>query len=197
MSELTDAAAAAPRPIKGRTTAAPPPPPEPTADAYAAQEPPRPESALTGGPTGSAVAAPIGLYGEVEPAFQPGFQRKPFGTMEQKLAYPERPGYHRHWFNDAPDKPGRIEEAYNAGYTHVRDRFGRPVVRTVGRGGIKAYLMEIPAPMFLADMEAQERINRTIESAIKGGRLTNNPDEADVRYIPTDGAKRGIRFEDE
>jgi hypothetical protein len=44
--------------------------------------------------------------------------RKPFGSMSLKLDYPQRDGFHRHWFNDIP---GRIGRAQEAGYEHVKD----------------------------------------------------------------------------
>lgn len=195
-SELS--VAGGPKPLKPRTAPPPPPPPEAARTTESPYEPQgeRPEpavrSALSGDmPTGTGVAM-LGINGEVEPFFVPGFTRTPFGAMSQKLAAEERLGYHRHWFNDPLDKPGRIEEAYNAGYTHVRDKNRRPIVRTVGRGGLKAYLMEIPEHMWLADMTAQERVNQRIESAIRGGKLSRDPDD-DTRYVP----RGAIRFEDE
>ena len=36
------------------------------------------------------------------------FVRKPFGTFDQKLAYPSREGFHRHWFNDEPGRQHTI-----------------------------------------------------------------------------------------
>src|ERR1041384_4296280 len=45
-------------------------------------------------------------------------KRKPFGSQGQKLAYADRPGYHRHWFNDTP---GRIMDAQSAAYDFVLD----------------------------------------------------------------------------
>ena len=75
--------------------------------------------------------------------------RKPFGAMEQKLYWPKRPGYHRHWFNDTP---GRIDAALQAGYAHVTGRDEKPVCRVVGKreggGGLMGYLMEIPEEWF-------------------------------------------------
>src|SRR5215470_18361582 len=68
----------------------------------------------------------------------------PFGALTQKLAYPSRPGYHRHWFNDDEN---RIDVAREGGYEHVT-KDGVPVSRKAGvnkAGGVMlAYLMEIP-----------------------------------------------------
>jgi len=133
------------------------------------------------------------LYGEVEPARIPGFVRKPFGDIEQKLAWPVRFGYHRHWFNDPQDKPGRIDQAYLAGYVHVRDNSGKAISRIVGRGGLRAYLMECPTEFWEADQAALERRNRKVDHAIKGGTLDLKPGEEKTRYVP----KEGIDFRDE
>lgn len=94
---------------------------------------------------------------EATPARRKPFERKPFGTWDQKLAYPSREGFHRHWFND---EPGRIMRARDAGYTQVEDDQGRPVstVVGIGRGGqpLVAFLMEIPQEWRDEDMRAQE-----------------------------------------
>ena len=84
--------------------------------------------------------------------------RKPFGSINQKLAYADRAGYHRHWFNDAGN---RIHDASAAGYSHVKNaEDGRNVERVVGtaEGGtpLVAYLMEIPEEWYKADMAAQQ-----------------------------------------
>lgn len=83
--------------------------------------------------------------------------RKPFGNMDQKLNYPERKGYHRHWFNDVP---GRLQRAEEAGYEQVMAPDGKPVqmVVGVGRGGnaLTAYLHEIPLEDYQEDMAAQD-----------------------------------------
>lgn len=82
--------------------------------------------------------------------------RKPFGAFTQKLALPERAGYHRHWFNDAP---GRVDEAVANGWAHIKDKEGKPVSRIVGRGrdngALKAYAMELPKVFWEEDMRAR------------------------------------------
>lgn len=82
--------------------------------------------------------------------------RKPFGAMTQKLALPERPGYHRHWFND---EPGRIDEATSNGWAHVKDREGKSIRRVVGRGrdsgAMYGYAMELPIVFWQADQKAR------------------------------------------
>ena len=84
--------------------------------------------------------------------------RKPLGAFSQKLALPERRGYHRHWFNDVA---GRIEEANANGWAHVKDKDGRNISRCVGSGRDKAamyaYAMEIPEVFWLEDLAARNR----------------------------------------
>jgi hypothetical protein len=108
--------------------------------------------------------------------------RKPFGSTDQKLAFPPRNGYHRHWFND---EPGRIYSAEQAGYDHVKGIDGKPVSRIVGTrqggGAILAFLMEIPEEWYQEDMKRlQDEVDRK-EAGIRRG----NVEKAD----PTDKAK--------
>lgn len=90
---------------------------------------------------------------------RPARVRKPFGSTSQKLYWPPRPGFHRHWFNDAP---GRIEEAIEAGYDHVQEKGGQPVKRKVGKhssgDAMYAFLMETPEEYFQEDMAAQQKL---------------------------------------
>ncbi|ACI52206.1 conserved hypothetical protein [Gluconacetobacter diazotrophicus PA1 5] len=123
--------------------------------------------------------------------------RKPFGTHEQKLAYPNRDGYHRHWFND---EPGRIARAQEAGYTQVMDDSGKPVSMTVGvtRGGGPqiAYLMEIPEEWYREDMAAQDAEHRVIMDQIRNGQVPGGPTGADrsAQYVPV---ATGIKISEE
>lgn len=99
-----------------------------------------------------------GLSADGQRGPRPGFVRKPFGSQRQKLQYPNREGYHRHWFND---EPGRIEAAAEAGYEHVRDERKGGNVQTVvgtarGGGALIAFLMEIPEEWYREDMAANE-----------------------------------------
>jgi hypothetical protein len=117
--------------------------------------------------------------------------RKPFGAMTLKLAYPDRPGFHRHWFNETA---GRIQRAEEAGYTHVEAN-GKPVQKVVGTaeggGPLNAFLMEIPQEWYHEDMAAQQREIDDKEKAIKRGELESQ--EGDNRYVPNQGIsiKRG------
>lgn len=114
--------------------------------------------------------------------------RKPFGSQIQKLAYPQRVGFHRHWFND---EPGRIEEALQAGYTHVEDKDGRKVQRVVGvatqGGALMGFLMEIPEEWFKEDMARNQQVVDERDAAIKAGHVTE--EKGANQYVPQD---RGI-----
>src|SRR3990167_9229806 len=120
-----------------------------------------------------------------------GFVRKPFGNAEQRLVGPNRPGYHRHWFND---RPGRVARAIEAGYKHVTDSDGTPVKRIVGvsqfGGPEVAYRMEIPQKWFDADMAKNAEEDDRIAAQIEGGEVGHK--EGDERYVPDKG--RGIRI---
>lgn len=110
--------------------------------------------------------------------------RQPFGSTTQKLAYPARPGFHRHWFND---DPGRIDAALAAGYTHVLDKKGENVHKVVGvntaGGPLEGYLMELPEEWYQEDMARQHAETEKIQDAIKRGAVAGSPGE-DGRYIP-------------
>lgn len=119
--------------------------------------------------------------------------RKPFGSHLQKLAYPPREGYHRHWFNDSP---GRLETALEAGYTHVIDKEGRKVARPVGindsGSALMGYLMEIPLEWYKEDMEAQQRPLDQFDDSLRRGEDSQGKPGQDGRYIPA----RGITIKD-
>ncbi len=110
-------------------------------------------------------------------------KRTPFGSQGQKLAYPPRAGYHRHWFNDTP---GRLMDAQAAAYDFVLDHEGKKVCKPVGvaetGGPLMAYLMEIPQELFEEDMRAQQERIEEMESAIKRGK--GNQLEGDRDYVP-------------
>jgi hypothetical protein len=116
--------------------------------------------------------------------------RKPFGNKDQKLAYPDRPGYHRHWFNDVP---GRLIQADEAGYSQVKAPDGKPVsmVVGIGRGGqpLTAYLHEIPQEDYDEDMAAQDSEVHERLGQIERGQL-NRPGGRDgqLQYA---GSERG------
>lgn len=116
----------------------------------------------------------------------PRQNRKPFGALDQKLAYAMRQGFHRHWFNDVA---GRIDRALEAGYEHVKDKEGKNVCKVVGTaeggGPLHAYLMEIPEEWYQEDMAAQQQRIDAVEETIKRGEFEKK--EGDGRYVPAQG----------
>lgn len=126
-------------------------------------------------------------------------KRTPFGRRQSRLAYPKRPGYHRHWF---ADHAGRIEEATAAGYEHVRDHEGRIVQKHQGKHkdgrAMVGYLMEIPEVLWKEDRLAQQKGDDLTEQAIRRG-VPRGADgkvaeEAGNFYVPSTGisVKRGV-----
>lgn len=124
-------------------------------------------------------------------------QRKAFGAFQQKLAYPPRAGYYRYWFND---EPGRVSEATDAGYAHVKDpQTGQMVSRAVGtrrEGGVLlAYLMEIPTELWEED-RARSVLRRTdeLEAAVKKSKVllgegdTVRAEDESAFYVPRGGS---------
>lgn len=113
-------------------------------------------------------------------------KRKPFGSLDQQLAYPARENYHRHWFNDVGN---RIARAGEAGYEHVKDKDNKNVSHVVGTadggGPLRAFLMEIPEEWYQEDMRAQQDDIDDKESAIKRGEL--NKAEGSHSYVPSQG----------
>jgi hypothetical protein len=117
---------------------------------------------------------------------RPAKTRKPFGTMEQTMAYATRARFHRHWFNDVKD---RISRAQEAGYEHVKNSEGKNVQMMVGTaeggGPMHGFLMEIPEEWYKEDMAAQQALINEKESQIKRGEADRQA--GDNRYIPSQG----------
>lgn len=121
---------------------------------------------------------------------RPSRTRKPFGSRGGKLVYPDREGYHRHWFNDTP---GRLHEAEEAGYTQVFDANGKPVSYVVGvaRGGgaLTAYLHEIQLDWYQEDMAAQDQeVFDRLGQIQRGDFSKPGGDDGKLRYA---GSTRG------
>lgn len=112
--------------------------------------------------------------------------RKPFGSMQLKMAYEVRPGFHRRWFSD---KPGRIQRAQEAGFEHVKDKEGKPVSRVVGtaEGGGPEYgfLMEMPQEWYDADMKLEQSHIDEKEELMRRGKF-EAPQQG---YVPSQGIK--------
>lgn len=117
--------------------------------------------------------------------------RKPFGSQAQKLAYAQRPGYHRRWFNDVP---GRIVDAQEAGFALVvgedKKNVSRPVGVNEAGGALIAYLMEIPQDWYDEDMAREQAKVDEVDRAIRRGGIEGEPGK-DGRYVPQTGIKIG------
>jgi hypothetical protein len=105
--------------------------------------------------------------------------RKPFGSLSQKLALPERPGYHQHWFND---EPGRVDEAVANGWSHVQDREKKPIRRVVGRGrdsgALYAYAMQLPEIFWAEDVRARHQKAQDRVDEIRKNPFRSKPGQA-------------------
>ena len=115
--------------------------------------------------------------------------RKGFGSFSQKLARPNRVGYHRHWFNDTP---GRIQRALEAGWTHVMNDVMKKneceIVGVAAAGGVlHAYLLEIPEDWYNDDMLEQEKMNSSREELIKGGAQARDAQDKNAFYPSAQG----------
>jgi hypothetical protein len=107
--------------------------------------------------------------------------RKPFeGSMVQKLALPEKPGYKTHWFNDVA---GRIDEASTSGWAHrINPRDGKPYKRTVGSGrdnqALVGYAMILPMVFWQEEMDARHKIATDKVEGIKKRPAAAQPGQA-------------------
>lgn len=120
--------------------------------------------------------------------------RKPFGAFTQKLALPERAGYHRHWFNDVA---GRIDEAKASGWEHVKDQEGKPIKRVVGsgrdKGALYAFAMELPSVFWEEDQkakhdEAQSKIDEIKKSPFRAAAGQAKKSDGGKFYSPQEDA---------
>ena len=130
--------------------------------------------------------------GEAPPRHRP--TRKPFGSMDQKLAWPPIKGFHLHWFNDIP---GRLDRAKEAGYEHVKNADGENATRIVGvaseGGGLRAYLMKIPQEWYDEDMKLEQKRIDELDSDLQRGRVAGEGltkhDTAEKFYVGKEGIK--------
>lgn len=124
--------------------------------------------------------------------------RTPFGSMSQKLALPQRSGYHRHWFNDVA---GRIDEAKASGWSHVKnEKDGTPLKRVVGTGRdnspLLAYAMELPEVFWQEEMDARHAVATAKMDSIKKNPFASKPGQAQASdkgkfYDPNEGTGAG------
>ena len=90
--------------------------------------------------------------------------KQPFGAFDKKLDLPPIRGYKQHWFND---KPGRIERAMSAGWTHVLDETGKPKSLIVDSGGLRAYALKIPEEFWMEDVKRSDAKAQAQLAAVK------------------------------
>lgn len=103
-------------------------------------------------------------------------RRAQVNGIRLKLEAPQREGYHRHWF---VDRPGRLAEAEELAYEHVRDTSIKSdgtdsrVRRLTGTDGFGApqysYLMETPLEEYEAGQADKESAHAAFEAAISRG----------------------------
>lgn len=91
-------------------------------------------------------------------------EKQPFGAFDKKLDLPPIQGYKLHWFND---RPGRVERALSAGWTHILDETGKPKTQIVGGDGLKAYALKIPEEFWLQDVKRNEQRAQAQLAAVK------------------------------
>ncbi len=113
--------------------------------------------------------------------------------LNLKLAAPEKAGMQRRWFNDVP---GRLAEAEELAYDHVKDasiksdgtdsRVRRLVGTQANGQPLYAYLMETPVEEYQAGIQEREEIHAAVDSAINEGRdatgrITNGYGEGSIK----------------
>lgn len=104
--------------------------------------------------------------------------RRGFGDLQQSLAAPERPGFHRHWFNDIP---GRLQEAARAGYVQVKGDDGQPLSLVADKTtGMRVYLHEIPIPWYKDDLKKAQDAADRMDASIRDAGNALGPDGAPV-----------------
>jgi hypothetical protein len=131
--------------------------------------------------------------GEVAEAPAKRRRRAAVTGLNLKLAAPERAGMQRRWFNDVP---GRLAEANELAYGHVKDasiksdgtdsRVRRLVGTQANGQPLYAYLMETPVEEYQAGIQEREEIHAAVDTAINEGRdatgrITNGYGEGSIK----------------
>jgi hypothetical protein len=153
----------------------------------------------------------------LNPANRPGKdaaerKRIPMSVPVSRLAAPDVPGYHLHWFNGTNE---RIQRAVDAGYEPVYDHEVK--INNVSLGGdstasgntdmgsqvsvvagteldgagqpIRLILMKIKEEYYQEDQKSVERRNASVADALTGGQLgagqngSERPEDAQQRYV--------------
>lgn len=121
--------------------------------------------------------APLNLEDDIA-RIRAARESQPFGAFDQKMTLPPIEGYHSHWFND---KPGRVDIAKRAGWTHINNPDGTPRMLVVDSGGLKAYAMKIPQQFWDEDQARQQAKADAALAAVK-----KKPDAAGIPIKPSD-----------
>lgn len=138
-----------------------------------------------------------------------GFKPIPMSTGTLRLAVPERPGWHRHWFRGNPE---RLARARQAGYRMVQTHevalnnfdlggdamttgnsdLGSNVsvisgddLDTTGQPG-RLYLMECPLEYYEMGKKILDERNENVAEALRGGKIgseSDAPGDENARYI--------------
>lgn len=124
----------------------------------------------------------------------PRSRKGTFGGLNQKLGVDKTiEGFHLHWLNDSP---GRIPEALEAGYEHVKEKevysysnSEEYVSRHVGTSekgeGMTAFLMKIRQDWYEEDQSGIQTQNDKFDEAIRKGRLesvSHSYGQENIRY---------------
>jgi len=133
----------------------------------------------------------------------------PMSLPVQKLAVPEMPGYHLHWFEGSPSRIAQAQKAY---YTFVEDDevrlnntqvgddleksgntdMGSRISISAGRDAagvngqpLRLYLMKQPKHLWEHSQRLLEDRNEQIAATLRGGgQLGQNPHGNDQTYVP-------------
>lgn len=141
--------------------------------------------------------------------------RIPMSIPQQKLAVPDIPGYHLHWFNG---NASRIQQALRAGYEFVDpsevDVTNTGLADDVSKSGNsdmgsrvsiisgndtdvdgsvpRLYLMKIRQEFWEEDQKTLEDRNEQIAATLRGGGdVAGNPNGGENRYIP-EAHRKGV-----
>ena len=118
----------------------------------------------------------------------------PMSMPRERLAVPERPGWHRHWFRGSPDRLARAQEAYyqfvkpedihtanldlagdgsQAGNTDMGTRYSVVAGDDLDQSGqpSRLYLMECRQELFERSQQILAERNEGIATALRGGMI--------------------------
>jgi hypothetical protein len=114
--------------------------------------------------------------------------RKPFGSMSLKLDYPQREGFHRHWFNDIPGRMWavllrQVMSTSRTGWQASEQDCGH----CRGWRGLDGLPDGNPRGMVQPRYGPEQRIIDDKEASMKRG-VADGP-EGEGQYVPKQGIK--------